>query len=865
VAFALTEPQATAEDLIHVSFPIEKWEQDEDGDLLIRGVATDGTVDSDDQIVDSAWSAKALDAWISTGGNVRMSHDPRHPVGKGLQIELDKDGSGKHWVKSVIVDPLAQKLVRKGVLTAYSIGISRPVIKHDPTGRARGGVIVGGELAELSVVDRPSNKSSYLEIAKSAADGTCEFVGKMHATDEVIAKFSGSDLSKSADISDFTMPDEQDMSLTFTPGDLAKILKTKIIDQHYSELAAKAAAENVNPITSEDSEKGTNSVVDATPQPEILKDEAVEAVKDGVVEATKEADPEVTKDPEDIADMDASPGDKAAKPKKGKKGKKLPPWLDKPADTADNTGSDESSCKEEHVHSGKLCSGTPKSTSGATDAADMQEIPDTGDPQESPMPAGLKTPDTKAAGSNPEAAALLRFKAIGIDADLGKLHDLTCPAYDPEDVVKYHPYADFASLIDENLWMRKALDSACGPMGKAMEMTRIWEVVQVLKDGNPAELNDFRAEAHKAFRDANPGVSSYPSPGAMSPSGYNRPVISEGQAANSPGHEGPNTSPAVATSPAAVGSFNRPPLSAGQQSPSPSFMKGDGQVPPETGVPVNLTYLHIEKDKTRRAISMMHDHLSHQFPLGCPMVEQDAYRQPAARPVPQTAGLGKAVGAAEAEAAVSKAPEVPREVLDTIEKGVKRKLGKKVLAGKMTVDEARSKMGRMRAQKMQEWSVEEQLTKGAITREQALEALGFAPGMTKSAGPEIVKSEAVTQAPAFGPEIIKAAIAEAIAPLMTKIELQEATLTKAQGTIGEQQAKLEALADMPDPKTAAWTGLALNPLNKSARPAGVTQIAENAERTQAVKRQLNHVWRTSENAFERESAWAELSKYSTTE
>ena len=26
---------------------------------------------------------------------------------------------------------------------------------------------------------RPSNKNSYLEIAKAAADGTCEFTGKM--------------------------------------------------------------------------------------------------------------------------------------------------------------------------------------------------------------------------------------------------------------------------------------------------------------------------------------------------------------------------------------------------------------------------------------------------------------------------------------------------------------------------------------------------------------------------------------------------------------------------------------------------------------------------------------------------------------
>ena len=215
MATILAEPKTTAEDLLQVSFPILKWEEDADGDLIVKGIATDGTVDADEQIVDPVWSAKALNTWSATGANVRQSHDPRHPVGKGLSVEIDRNGSGKHWVTSVIVDPLAQKLVKKGVLTAYSIGIARPVIKHDPTGRARGGVIVGGELAELSIVDRPSNKSSYLEIAKSAANGDIEFTGKMFADDEVLAKFAGADLAKSYTENTVTIPeDKQDRQLT---------------------------------------------------------------------------------------------------------------------------------------------------------------------------------------------------------------------------------------------------------------------------------------------------------------------------------------------------------------------------------------------------------------------------------------------------------------------------------------------------------------------------------------------------------------------------------------------------------------------------------------------------------------------------
>src|SRR6185437_7681059 len=240
-------PAETAQDLVHISIPILKWEQDDDGDLIIKGIATDGTVDSDDQIVDPVWSAKALGDWLATGGNVRMSHDAHRPIGKGLKVEINKDGTDKHWLTAVIVDPLAQKLIKKGVLQAYSVGISRPVIKHDP--RVRNARICGGDFAEVSVVDRPSNKSSYLDIAKSAGD-SCEFVQEMHADDEIIAKFSGEDVLQKGGIvkdashpGDDSVPFADDMSLTFTPNDLAKILKSKIIDQHYDELALKALYE----------------------------------------------------------------------------------------------------------------------------------------------------------------------------------------------------------------------------------------------------------------------------------------------------------------------------------------------------------------------------------------------------------------------------------------------------------------------------------------------------------------------------------------------------------------------------------------------------------------------------------------------
>jgi hypothetical protein len=50
----------------------------------------------------------------------------------------------------------------------FSVGISQPEVHGDMTGKARGGIIRGGSVCEVSLVDRPSNGSCYFEIVKSA-------------------------------------------------------------------------------------------------------------------------------------------------------------------------------------------------------------------------------------------------------------------------------------------------------------------------------------------------------------------------------------------------------------------------------------------------------------------------------------------------------------------------------------------------------------------------------------------------------------------------------------------------------------------------------------------------------------------------
>jgi hypothetical protein len=152
----------------------------------VWGRATDATLDHDLQVIDPLWSGPALKTWLSTGGNVRMSHDSRRPIGKGISAQTDNEGAT--WVKSVIVDDQAQNFIRKGVLQAYSVGISRPVVREDPTGYAKNGVICGGVISEVTICDRGSNPSCGVTICKAAKDGSAVFVGKTFGDPEKAAR-----------------------------------------------------------------------------------------------------------------------------------------------------------------------------------------------------------------------------------------------------------------------------------------------------------------------------------------------------------------------------------------------------------------------------------------------------------------------------------------------------------------------------------------------------------------------------------------------------------------------------------------------------------------------------------------------------
>lgn len=265
MATTLTGPATPSNELAYASFDIVKFEKTDDGDIYVLGKASDDSVDSDEQIVDSKWMQKAVQDWLSTGANVRVQHNSqRDPAGVGVEAYTEKDGST--WVKSLVVEPVAKTLVEKGVLRAYSVGIARPKIMRDSV--ARGGRIVDGELCEISLVDRPANKNCGIQLVKSASDGTAEYVDELFGTPEIELAIKGASVATEADVEALvtkvqksishvlnkaaapetvTVDLPKDVSVSFSPADLQKLLAHRQTAQERVEAGEIAEKRKMDP------------------------------------------------------------------------------------------------------------------------------------------------------------------------------------------------------------------------------------------------------------------------------------------------------------------------------------------------------------------------------------------------------------------------------------------------------------------------------------------------------------------------------------------------------------------------------------------------------------------------------------------
>jgi len=154
---------------------ILKYDENDDGTLMVYGNATDDSLDLDQQICDPKWLEKAMPDWFTSGGNIREMHGPN---AAGVAKEYENK-NGKHIIGVHVVDPLAVKKVKAQVYRGFSVGIKAPRVVRD--NKAANGRIIDGSIIEVSLVDRPANPNAKLILAKSVdGESTLVQVEEMH-------------------------------------------------------------------------------------------------------------------------------------------------------------------------------------------------------------------------------------------------------------------------------------------------------------------------------------------------------------------------------------------------------------------------------------------------------------------------------------------------------------------------------------------------------------------------------------------------------------------------------------------------------------------------------------------------------------
>ena len=411
------------------------------------------------------------------------------------------------------------------------------------------------------------------------------------------------------------------------------------------------------------------------------------------------------------------------------------------------------------------------------------------------------------------------FKSIGVPAELGALHDLTCASYHPMTADKAHPGSSVTE-VDVAWWQQKAFDAAASStLEEAREAAKMWQHALALKNADPVEIVSLRDEAHKMFCDANPGPGTFPEPGELMPGQFKRPYLTEGHANPSPGRGG-SVDAKVPTEDVEAADFHRDHLDAGHASDSPSNKSHTPIIAPAPLPPgMSRTYYrNAERDAARSAMTAMHDHIAHTFPDLCPMEGPGSGGEPAmgARPVPIPSSANKSAKG--------------KKVL---------KKGRKGAVVKKNVKRVKS--------------AKDMVTKSAVGSK-------VAPS-TKKVAP---KKSSVNKSAARA-RLVKAAVAQATGPLSGQLKSVTKALKTAQRHNKKLQARVDTLGAMPDPREAPFRGVAQQTpsmLSKSAKPlpAGARSVAEYAEQVKLNEIRAMQEQARSHDPAEREAAWNVLMK-----
>jgi hypothetical protein len=135
-----------------------KITKNDDGTLEVEGIASSEAVDSDGEIIKADAMKAAIPGYMKFGA-VREMHAS---IAAGTALSIDVDDAGMTHLKAHIVDPVSVKKVETKVLKGFSIG--GKVTGRDTVNKS---TIVGLDLVEISLVDRPANPDAIITCFKA--------------------------------------------------------------------------------------------------------------------------------------------------------------------------------------------------------------------------------------------------------------------------------------------------------------------------------------------------------------------------------------------------------------------------------------------------------------------------------------------------------------------------------------------------------------------------------------------------------------------------------------------------------------------------------------------------------------------------
>lgn len=139
--------------------------EDDDGSVMIRGMAsTDATDRANDVIKAEAWAKGGLENF-KTNPIILFNHNYDKPIGRATGVKVTENGLELEAKISKSAPDNVAMLIKEGILGAFSVGFR--VKDADYIKETDGLLIKDAELFEVSVVSVPCNQAATFSLAKS--------------------------------------------------------------------------------------------------------------------------------------------------------------------------------------------------------------------------------------------------------------------------------------------------------------------------------------------------------------------------------------------------------------------------------------------------------------------------------------------------------------------------------------------------------------------------------------------------------------------------------------------------------------------------------------------------------------------------